>query len=151
VSEDPTRGRQESFDELARGLANGTINRRRALKLFAATALGSLIPARFAFADPPGNPHPCPPPGKPSHKVCICHNTGSANNPVVRICVDEHAANAHITNHGDTYCDKYGKCPKKPPKKTTTTTTKPPKKTTTTTTKPPKKTTTTTTKPPKKH
>jgi hypothetical protein len=39
-----------SFDELARSLAEGSISRRRALKLFAGTALAALIPSR-ALAD----------------------------------------------------------------------------------------------------
>jgi hypothetical protein len=40
-----------SFDDLARALAEGSISRRRALKLFVATALATLVPARFAGAD----------------------------------------------------------------------------------------------------
>ena len=35
-----------AFDELARALAEGSISRRRALKLFAGTALAALIPSR---------------------------------------------------------------------------------------------------------
>jgi hypothetical protein len=42
MSEDPTRG--HGFDELARSLAEGSISRRRALKLFAGTAIAALIP-----------------------------------------------------------------------------------------------------------
>jgi hypothetical protein len=44
MSEDPTRG--HGFDELARSLAEGSISRRRALKLFAGTAIAALIPSR---------------------------------------------------------------------------------------------------------
>src|SRR5687768_12165140 len=40
-----------SFDDLARALAEGSISRRRALKLFVATALATVVPARFAGAD----------------------------------------------------------------------------------------------------
>jgi LPXTG-motif cell wall-anchored protein len=36
----------------------------------------------------------------PSHKVGICHATGSATNPYVFIVVDKHAAEAH-KNHQD--------------------------------------------------
>lgn len=45
------RTTERSFDELARGLAEGSISRRRALKLFAGTALATLVPARLAEAD----------------------------------------------------------------------------------------------------
>ena len=134
MSEDPRR--DYSFDELTRALASGSISRRRALKLFGASVLASVIPARFAFAGVPGNPHPCPPPDQ--DKVCICHYTGSASNPFVRICVSENAVPAHIGPLGharDTFCDANGQCPKA----ATTTTAKP----TTTTAKP----TTTTAKP----
>ena len=48
MSEDHTRG--HSFDELARSLAEGSISRRRALKLFAGTALAALIPSRAMAA-----------------------------------------------------------------------------------------------------
>jgi hypothetical protein len=39
-----------SFDELARAMAEGSLSRRGALKLFAGTALAALIPSR-ALAD----------------------------------------------------------------------------------------------------
>ena len=39
-----------SFDELARAVAEGSLSRRRALKLFAGTAIAALIPSR-ALAD----------------------------------------------------------------------------------------------------
>jgi hypothetical protein len=48
MSEDPTRG--HGFDELARSLAEGSISRRRALKLFAGTAIAALIPSRAMAA-----------------------------------------------------------------------------------------------------
>jgi hypothetical protein len=50
VSDDPRR--DFTFDELARGVANGTITRRRALKLFGATVVASLLPAGAAQAAP---------------------------------------------------------------------------------------------------
>ena len=53
MSEDPTREdstRGHGFDELARAVADGSLSRRRALKLFAGTAIASLIPSR-ALAD----------------------------------------------------------------------------------------------------
>src|SRR5215208_4618385 len=58
MSEDPTRG--HGFDELARSLAEGSISRRRALKLFAGTAIAALIPARaMAITCPPGTVKIC--------------------------------------------------------------------------------------------
>jgi hypothetical protein len=61
VSEDPRRddifeeeddfvGEDMTFDELARGVANGTISRGRALKLFGATVAATLLPAGIAEA-----------------------------------------------------------------------------------------------------
>jgi parallel beta-helix repeat protein len=47
VSQESTN---RSFDDLARALAEGSLSRRRALKLFAGTALAALIPSR-ALAD----------------------------------------------------------------------------------------------------
>ena len=96
VSEDPTRDRP-GFDELARDLVNGSLSRRRALKLFAATALTSLVPARFAAAK--------------AEKVTICHKGKT-------ITVGAPAVAAHL-RHGDTL----GECPNRT---TTTTTTEPP-------------------------
>src|SRR5918995_988781 len=56
--EDPTRG--HGFDELARSLAEGSISRRRALKLFAGTAIAALIPSRaMAVTCPPGTVKIC--------------------------------------------------------------------------------------------
>ena len=58
MSEDPTRG--HGFDELARSLAEGSISRRRALKLFAGTAIAALIPSRaMAVTCPPGTVKIC--------------------------------------------------------------------------------------------
>jgi hypothetical protein len=42
--------RDDSFDKLARGLANGTITRRQGLKLFGASVLAALLPASAAGA-----------------------------------------------------------------------------------------------------
>ena len=53
--------RERSFDELARGLANGSISRRKALRLMGAAlvggTLGSLGFGRIAAAAPPGCRH----------------------------------------------------------------------------------------------
>jgi hypothetical protein len=48
VSQETTN---RSFDELARSLAEGSISRRRALKLFAGSALAALIPSRVMADD----------------------------------------------------------------------------------------------------
>ena len=49
-----------SFDDLARGLAEGSISRRRALKLFAGTAIAALIPSRALLADDDDGVHGLP-------------------------------------------------------------------------------------------
>src|SRR5215208_3749741 len=70
MSEDPTRG--HGFDELARSLAEGSISRRRALKIFAGTAIAALIPSRAmaAVTCPPG-----------TVKVCDVPQTASGCDP----------------------------------------------------------------------
>src|SRR3954451_24559826 len=60
VSQETTN---RSFDDLARALAEGSISRRRALKLFAGTALAAMIPSTRAMAA-----ITCPP-----GQVKICH------------------------------------------------------------------------------
>jgi hypothetical protein len=62
TSEDSTRG--QGFDELARAVADGSLSRRRALKLFAGTAIASLIPSR-ALADDDDHDDEC--------FVPVCH------------------------------------------------------------------------------
>src|SRR5215207_3635999 len=80
--EDPTRG--HSFDELARSLAEGSISRRRALKLFAGTALAALIPSRAmaAVTCDPGEVKVCDVPRidgscRPGRAVTKCVTPGS--------------------------------------------------------------------------
>jgi outer membrane biosynthesis protein TonB len=83
-----------SFDELARGLASGSVSRRRALKLFVGAAIASLIPSR-ALAQT------CPP-----NQVLICHRPpGNPSNEQER-CVGQNAVQGHLTNH----CDCLGPC-----------------------------------------
>jgi hypothetical protein len=86
-----------SFDELARALAEGSLSRRRALKLFAGTALASLIPSR-ALADD------C---------VRVCHvpfdrDTEECDfaNAETR-CVSRRERRRHLENHP---CDCRGRC-----------------------------------------
>jgi hypothetical protein len=93
VSEDHTRG--HGFDELARSLAEGSISRRRALKLFAGTALAALIPSRAMAAVT------CPP-----DKVKICHIPQRADGTCRRgaaetLCVTP----AELATHAGHPCD----------------------------------------------
>ena len=108
-----------SFDELARALAEGSISRRRALKLFAGTAIAALIPSR-ALADDDDD---C---------IRICHvpfdrQTGRCffgqreNRCVPRSRLDEHR------NHPcDCLHTRCRNCTRPPTTSTTTTTTTPP-------------------------
>jgi hypothetical protein len=98
VSENPGQGPRgsHSFDELARGLASGSVSRRRALKLFAGAVVGALIPSQ-ALA---------------KNKVTICHVPpgNPANAHTIR--VGPKAAERHLLEHpGDTE----GPCSPPPP------------------------------------
>ena len=87
-----------SFDDLARALAEGSLSRRRALKLFAGTAIAALIPSR-ALADD-------------DECVRICHvprtSTGECDeaNAETR-CVSRRERRRHLENHP---CDCRGRC-----------------------------------------
>jgi hypothetical protein len=76
--------RERSFDDLARALAEGSISRRRALKLFAGTAIAALIPSR-ALAQ--------------QQKVTICHKPGTPDEETKE--VSQSAVASHM-RHGDT-------------------------------------------------
>jgi hypothetical protein len=89
-----------SFDDLARALAEGSISRRRALKLFAGTAIAALIPSRAmaAITCPPGT-------------VKICHVPQRADGTCRRgeaetRCVTEEQAARHAAHP----CDCCGGC-----------------------------------------
>src|SRR5215216_2865216 len=101
------RSSDRSFDDLARALAEGTISRRRALKLFVGSALAALIPSR-ALAQP--------------KKETICHKPGTPEEKTME--VPKSAVDGHL-RHGD----HLGPCGT-----TTTTTTAAPTTTTTTST-----------------
>ena len=93
---------ERSFDDLARGLAEGSISRRRALKLFAGTAVAALIPSTRAMAAitcPPGT-------------VKICHVPRRADGTCRRgeaetRCVTPEQAAAKHASHP---CDCCGGC-----------------------------------------
>src|SRR5215217_1226926 len=102
------RSSDRSFDDLARALAEGSISRRRALKLFVGSALAALIPSR-ALAQP--------------KKVAICHKPGTPEEKTME--VPKSAVDGHV-RHGD----RLGACGESP----TTTTTAAPTTTSTTTT-----------------
>jgi hypothetical protein len=72
-----------SFDDLARALAEGSISRRGALKLFAGTAIAALIPSR-ALAQ--------------QRKVTICHKPGTPDEETKE--VPDSAVGSHL-RHGD--------------------------------------------------
>jgi hypothetical protein len=80
VSQESTN---RSFDELARALAEGSISRRGALKLFAGTAIAALIPSR-ALAQ--------------QQKVTICHKPGTPDEQTIE--VSQRAEATHL-GHGD--------------------------------------------------
>jgi hypothetical protein len=105
VSQETTN---RSFDDLARAVAEGSLSRRRALRLFAGTALAALIPSR-ALADD------C---------VKICHipfDDGRCRRRRAETrCVSPERAEFHLTNHR---CDCLGSCASTDKCRATTTTT----------------------------
>jgi hypothetical protein len=72
-----------TIDDLARALAEGSISRRRALKLFAGSAIAALIPSR-ALAQ--------------QQKVTICHKPDTPDEKTIE--VSQSAVNSHL-RHGD--------------------------------------------------
>ena len=113
TSEDSTRG--QGFDELARAVADGSLNRRRALKLFAGTAIASLIPSRALADDDDHDDDEC--------FVPVCHVpfdrvTGLCDEANARtLFVRRRARRRHLKNHR---CDRKGKCPRSTRSSTTT-------------------------------
>jgi hypothetical protein len=90
-----------SFDDLARALAEGSLSRRRALKLFAGTALAALIPSRALAGDDDDD---C---------VRVCHvprtSTGDCDFANARTrCVSRRERRRHLENHHP--CDCRGSC-----------------------------------------
>jgi hypothetical protein len=108
--------REESFfDDLARGLAEGSISRRGALKLIAGTAIASVIPSRALARQ---------------QKETICHKPGT---PAEKTMEVPHSAVEGHLGHGD----RLGPC-----ETTTPTTTAAPTTSTTSTTETPTTSTT---------
>jgi hypothetical protein len=112
VSEETTN---RSFDELARAVADGSLSRRRALKLFAGTAIASLIPSRALADDDDDDDDEC--------FVRICHVpfdrvTGLCDTANARtLFVRRRKRRRHLKNHP---CDFRGKCPRSTTSSTTT-------------------------------
>ena len=105
MSENPGQGPRgsHSFDELARGLASGSLSRRRALKLFAGAVVGMLVPSRALAV-----PGPCPP---NSNKTTICHRPPGNPSNEQTLCVGPNAADRHLLEHPG---DELGPCPPPP-------------------------------------
>jgi hypothetical protein len=88
-----------SFDDLARALAEGSISRRRALKLFAGTALAALIPSR-ALAEDDDCVRVCHVPFDRETEECDFANA-------VTRCVSRRERRRHLKKHP---CDCGGRC-----------------------------------------
>jgi hypothetical protein len=146
VSENPTSedsARGHGFDELARAVADGSLSRRRALKLFAGTAIASLIPSR-ALADGRSrrrrnhddedddgrsrrrrNHHHDDHDNRDDDEcfVPVCHvpfdrETGLCDSANARtLFVRRHARRRHLKNHP---CDFRGRCPRSTTSSSTT-------------------------------
>ena len=88
-----------SFDDLARAMAEGSLSRRGALKLFAGTALAALIPSR-ALADDDDCVRICHVPFDRETEECDFANA-------VTRCVSRRERRRHLENHP---CDCRGRC-----------------------------------------
>jgi hypothetical protein len=96
VSQETTN---RSFDDLARALAEGSLSRRRALKLFAGTALAALIPSR-ALADDDDCVRVCHVPFDPETEECDFAKAETR-------CLSRRERRRHLENHP---CDCRGRC-----------------------------------------
>src|SRR5215217_9243034 len=77
------RTTERSFEELARAVAEGSISRRRALKLFVGTAIAALIPFRAVAQQ---------------EMVTICHKPGTPAEKTMEL--PQSAVDGHL-GHGD--------------------------------------------------
>ena len=89
-----------SFDDLARALAEGSISRRRALRLFAGSAIAALIPSR-AMADD-DCVKICHIPFERTSTGVVCHRNRAETR-----CVSRERVRFHLENHP---CDCRGSC-----------------------------------------
>jgi hypothetical protein len=96
VSQESTN---RSFDDLARALAEGSISRRGALKLFAGSALAALIPSR-ALADDDDCVRVCHVPFDREREECDFAKAETR-------CVSRSRRRRHLENHP---CDCRGRC-----------------------------------------
>jgi hypothetical protein len=88
-----------SFDDLARAVAEGSLSRRRALKLFAGTAIAALIPSR-ALAGDDECVRVCHVPFDPETEECDFAKAETR-------CVSRSRRRRHLENHP---CDCRGRC-----------------------------------------
>jgi hypothetical protein len=142
VSENPTSedsARGHGFDELARAVADGSLSRRRALKLFAGTAIASLIPSR-ALADGRSRRRRNHDDDDDECFVPVCHvpfdrETGLCDSANARtLFVRRHARRRHLKNHP---CDFRGRCPRSTTSSSTTSSSTTSSSTTSSSTTPP--------------
>ncbi len=106
-----TTGEQRSFDDLASGLAGGTISRRRALKLAGASLLGASGLAWFAS---PAEAAPtCPRRGagcsrlcRNTNKQCFCIRTTGGNRRCVYPCCSARTCTSGQQCHRSEVCIK---------------------------------------------
>ena len=96
MSKEPTN---RSFDELARAVAEGSLSRRGALKLFAGSAIAALIPSRV-LADEDDCVRICHVPFDREKEEC------EPAKAVTR-CVSRRERRRHLENHP---CDCRGRC-----------------------------------------
>jgi hypothetical protein len=96
VSEQTTN---RSFDDLARAMAEGSLSRRGALKLFAGTVIAALIPSR-ALADDDECVRVCHVPFDRETEECDFANA-------VTRCVSRRERRRYLENHP---CDCQGRC-----------------------------------------
>ena len=87
------------FDDLARAMADGSLSRRRALKLFAGSAIAALIPSR-ALADDDDCVRVCHVPFDRETEECDFANAETR-------CVSRSRRRFHLENHP---CDCRGRC-----------------------------------------
>jgi hypothetical protein len=97
VSQESTN---RSFDDLARALAEGSLSRRRALKLFAGSAIAALIPSRALADDDDECVRVCHVPFDRETEECDFANAETR-------CVSRSRRRFHLENHP---CDCRGRC-----------------------------------------